>query len=269
VILERIIENSQARAAGRQRRRPLRVVERDAIDALAPRAFAAALRAAPHGLGLIAELKKRSPSAGLLRDPFVVAELAAAYVQGGAQALSVLTESDFFDGALENLERVADAGVPRLQKDFVLGEFQILEGRAAGADAVLLIAEALLPERGRELCRFAVDLGLDVLYEAHDATNVRRVAAEAERAPGRVMVGVNNRDLRTFEVTLETSLHACRELPPGLMIVAESGIRTPADAVQLRDAGAGAILVGESLLRAADVEAAVRELLSGLGGPPA
>ncbi len=268
MILERIVESARARAADRERRRPLRLVERDAVDAPAARGFAAALCTAPQGLGLIAELKKRSPSAGLLREPFVVAALAAAYVRGGAHALSVLTEIDFFEGALENLERVADAGVPRLQKDFVVGEFQILEGRAAGADAVLLIAEALGPERGSELCRFALELGLDVLYEAHDPTNVRRVAAEAERAPEHVMVGVNNRDLRTFQVTLETSLRACRELPPGLMVVAESGIRTPADAVELRDAGARAILVGESLLRAPDLEAAVRELMSGLAGPP-
>lgn len=264
-MLERIVESAWARAADRQGRRPLSRVERDAVDAPAPRGFAAAIAGARQGLGLIAELKKRSPSAGVLREPFDVSALAAAYVEGGAHALSVLTEVEFFDGALENLERAAGAGVPCLQKDFIGSEFQILEGRAAGADAVLLIAEALTPERGRELCRFALDLGLDVLYESHDVANVRRVAAEAEREPGRVLVGINNRNLHTFEVTLGTSLTALRELPPGLLVVAESGIRTPADALALRNAGARGILVGETLLRTPDVEAAVRDLLSGLG----
>jgi len=267
--LDEILEAVRARAAERRRRRPMASVERDAVDAPAPRGLAAALRRAPHGLGLIAELKKRSPSAGVLRAPFDVTDFAAAYVRGGAHALSVLTEADFFDGALEDLERAAGAGVPRLQKDFVLDEFQILEGRAAGADAILLIAEALPPDRAHELCGFALELGLDVLFEAHGAANVRRVAAEAERAPDHVLVGINNRDLRTFQVTLETSFRALRELPPELLVVAESGIRTPADVAALRQAGARGILVGESLLRQPDLEAAVRELLSGLGEPHA
>jgi indole-3-glycerol phosphate synthase len=160
------------------------------------------------------------------------------------------------------LKEAEAAGLPRLQKDFVVSEYQIFEGRAAGADALLLIAEALAPDRARELAGVALDLGMDVLYEAHAPALVRRAATLAERRPDRILVGVNNRDLATFEVRLETSLEACRDLPRGLLVVAESGIRSAEDVRRLRDAGVRAVLVGESLLRAADVEAATRELLA-------
>ncbi len=261
MILEQILAATRDGVQARARRRPLGALERDAIDAPRPRGFAAAIATAPGRLGLIAELKKASPSAGVIRDPFDVEAIAAAYAAGGASALSVLTEGPHFQGELAALERAAASGLPRLQKDFLVSEYQVFEGRAAGADAVLLIAEALDPERGRDLLRLALELGMDVLYEAHAAANLRRVVEEAERAPERVLVGVNNRDLRSFEVNLETSLRACRELPAGLSIVAESGIRSAEDVRRLRDAGARGMLVGESLLRAADIEAAVRALL--------
>jgi indole-3-glycerol phosphate synthase len=264
MILDRILASTHERVAARARRRPLRGLERDAVDAPRPRGFATAIAGAPHGLGLIAELKKASPSAGALREPFDVAELALAYASGGARALSVLTEPEFFQGALEHLETAAVAGLPQLQKDFIVSEYQVVEARASGADAILLIAEALEPERARDLCRLAVELGLDVLYEAHDPASWRRVFGAAERAPDRVLVGINNRDLRTFEVDVATSLRALGELPAGLLLVAESGIRTAADVTRLRDAGARGILVGEGLLRQADVAHAVRELLAGL-----
>src|SRR5262245_24421829 len=206
MILEQILATTRDDVAARMRRRPLRSVERDAVDAPRPRGFAPAIATATGGIGLIAELKKASPSAGVLRDPFDVQEIAAAYARGGAHALSVLTDVPYFQGNLENLERAAGDGLPRLQKDFLVTEYQIFEGRAAGADAVLVIAEAVPADRGRDLVRLALDLGMDVLYEAHAPVHVRRVATEAERAPARVLVGVNNRDLQTFEVSLETSL---------------------------------------------------------------
>jgi indole-3-glycerol phosphate synthase len=212
----------------------------------------------------VAEIKQASPSAGLLRADFDVEKLSTAYARGGAQALSVLTEREHFGGGLADLERAAGAELPLLQKDFVLSEYQVLEGRAAGADAVLLISEALAAERARELARVALDLGMDVLYEAHDPANIRRVAGLAERDPERVLVGVNNRNLRTFEVTLETSLAALRELPRWLFVVAESGIRSGEDLRRLRDAGARAALVGETLMRAPDVETATRALVEPL-----
>ncbi len=261
MILEQILAATREGVKARSRHRPLGALERDAVDAPPARGFAAAIAAAPGRLGLIAELKKASPSAGVIRDPFDIEAIAASYAAGGASALSVLTEGPHFQGTLAALERAAGAGLPRLQKDFLVSEYQVFEARAAGADAVLLIAEALDPERGRDLLSLALELGMDVLYEAHDAVNLRRVAEVAERSPDRVLVGVNNRDLRSFEVNLETSLRACRELPDGLLLVAESGIRTAEDVRRLRHAGARGMLVGESLLRAADVEAAVRALL--------
>jgi indole-3-glycerol phosphate synthase len=262
VVLERILRSVEAAVAARKARCPLEEVERAALAAPAPRGFARALASARGGLGLVAELKKASPSAGLLRADFDVGSLAVALASGGADALSVLTEREHFQGDLANLELAAPAGLPRLQKDFLLEAYQVFEGRAAGADAVLLIAEALDPRRGESLCRLALELGMDVLYEAHGRDEVRRVARVAERHPDRIAVGINNRDLRTFAVSLDTSLAALRELRGDLLVVSESGIRDAADVLRLRDAGARGILVGESLMRTADVSAAVRSLLA-------
>jgi indole-3-glycerol phosphate synthase len=264
-MLDALVANARRSVRERERRRPLGAVERAAADAPAVRGFAGALATVPVRLGLIAELKKASPSAGVLRPDFEVAALAQAFARGGAQALSVLTEQEHFQGALENLERAHEVGLPLLQKDFVVSEYQVLEGRAHGADAVLLIAEALPPERLRELAQLALDLGMDVLCEAHEPRNVRRMASEAERHPERVLVGVNNRDLSTFEVSIETSIRALADLPRGLLVVAESGIRTGDDLVRLRDAGARGALVGEGLMRQPDLEAATRALLRPLG----
>jgi indole-3-glycerol phosphate synthase len=262
VILEEIVARSRADVEERRRRRPLRELERAIGQGPAPCGLVRALAAAPGGIGLLAELKKASPSAGVLRAEFDVPALAGAYARGGADALSVVTEVPHFQGALDHLERAAEAGLPRLQKDFLLDEYQVLEGRAAGADAVLLIAEALAPERRWDLCRLALDLDLDVLFEAHAPEEARRVAELAERAPERILVGINNRDLRTFAVALDTSLRLLRQLPPGLHVVSESGIGAPDDVVRLRDAGAFAVLVGEALVRAADPEAAARALMA-------
>jgi len=267
MILQRILEAVEARVQQRMRRVPLREVEHRAANVPMARGFAAAIASADGGLGLIGELKKASPSAGVIREDFDVVELAAALARGGANALSVLTETDHFEGSLANLEAAAGCGLPRLQKDFVLHEYQVLEGRAAGADAVLLIAEALEPARGAALCALALELGMDVLYESHDPAHVRRVTALAERDPTRVLVGVNNRDLRHFDVDIEVTRRALREVPAGLLVVSESGIHTPADVRSLRDAGARGILVGERLMRSPDVEEATRVLRSGIAAP--
>lgn len=266
MILDEILEAARDGVSARRRRRSFSAVERAALDAPAPRGFARAIANATGGIGLVAELKPRSPSAGVLREPFDGRAIARAYHDGGAVALSVLTEVAYFGGGYDLLESVSDIGPPCLQKDFVLSEFQILEGRAAGADAVLLIAEALSPDRAQELIAMSLELGLDVLYEAHDLKQVHRVATAAERHPERVLIGVNNRDLRTFDVQLETSLRACRELPAGLLVVAESGIRTAEDVQRLRAVGARGMLVGESLLRAPDIETATRALLAPVEG---
>jgi len=259
--LDRIVRAVEAETDARMRVRPLPAVERAAAAAPAPRGFARALAAASGGLGLIAELKRASPSAGVIRADFDVAKLASCLAGAGADALSVLTEKQHFQGELANLELAGAAGLPRLQKDFLTRPYQVFEGRAAGADAILLIAEAVDPARGESLCRLALDLGMDVLYEAHAPDRVRQVARLAERHPDRVLVGVNNRDLRTFAVSLEASFAALRELSRELLVVAESGIRDAADVLRLRDAGARGILVGEALMRTPDVGAGVHDLL--------
>lgn len=262
MVLDAILDAVQHRLEQRQQQVPLARVERAARDAPAPRGFAAALTRAPGGIGLIAELKKASPSVGVIRSAFDVADLGRALVAGGADCLSVLTETDSFLGSLPNLQTAGEAGVPRLQKDFILSEYQLLEGRAAGADAVLLIAEVLSPQRAKELLSLALDLGLDVLFEAHAPDNVRRVASAAERQPERILVGVNNRDLRSFETHLEVTLRALHELPHGLQVVSESGITGPEQVHLLREAGTAAILVGEHLMRQEDVTSACQALLA-------
>jgi len=260
MILEKLVKTAAACAASREQNKPFKEIERRLPQAAQPLGFIAALTGA-EGVGLIAELKPASPSAGVIRQPFEAADLAAGLAAGGADCLSVLTEEQHFQGSLDNLER-ANVGIPRLQKDFVVSEYQILEGRVAGADAVLLIAEALAPDRARELCRFALSLGMDVLYEAHDDARIQQVVALAEAQPDRILVGINNRDLQTFRVDLQTTLRALKSIPAALHVVGESGIHTAADAQLLHDAGARGILVGESLMRQRDVAQAVRALLS-------
>jgi indole-3-glycerol phosphate synthase len=264
MILDAIVRVVERRLQERMAQRSLREVEQAVADAEAPRGFARAVEAAPGRLGLIAELKRASPSAGVIRDEFDVAGLASDLTRGGADALSVLTERDHFQGDLANLEHAAGAALPRLQKDFLLHEYQVLEGRAAGADAVLLIAEVLGARRSQELCTLALDLGMDVLFESHAPDSIRRVASTAERQPERILVGVNNRNLRTFDVSLGVTLRALQELPSGLLVVSESGIGSPDDVRLLRAAGARGILVGESLMRALDPEGAARDLMQGV-----
>ena len=224
-----------------------------------PRGFALALR--HHSAvrpAIIAELKKASPSRGLIRADFQVTPLAVGLAHAGAAALSVLTEERFFQGSLANLERAsASVEIPCLRKDFMVDEFQLLEARAACADAILLIAAALDDATLRRLTRAAHALDLDVLCEVHDAEELDRVLDLDCDA-----IGVNNRNLRTFEVRIETSLELASRLPQGLVRVAESGIHTAADIARLRGAGFNAFLIGESLMRQPDPAHALATLLA-------
>ncbi len=229
-----------------------------------PRGWAEALRvrsAAGSGFGpaVIAELKKASPSKGLIRAEFDVSWLARRYEAGGATVLSVLTDEPYFQGSLRNLELASEAvALPCLRKDFTVDAYQILEARAHGGDAILLIAAALTDGELLHFSRAAHALELDVLCEVHTGGELDRVLALGEQPDA---IGVNNRDLRTFEVRLETSLELVERIPPGVVRVAESGIATAADLGRLRAAGFDAFLIGESLMRQADPAVALEALL--------
>jgi indole-3-glycerol phosphate synthase len=223
-----------------------------------PRGFARALRKkAEAGPAVIAELKKASPSRGLIRPSFDVASLASGYARAGAAALSVLTEEHFFLGSLRNLEVASQScNLPCLRKDFILDEFQLLEARAHAADAILLIAAALNDEELRTLAARAHALELDVLCEVHTSEELDRILDLDCDA-----IGVNNRDLQTFAVRLEVSLDLASRLPAGAVHVSESGIETAEDLHRLRAAGFHAFLIGESLMRQPDPGAALESLL--------
>ena len=258
-VLARICADTRAETARRQRGASLAVL-RARIAAAAPaRGFVHALRqaAASRGFGLIAEIKKASPSGGLIRRDFDAAALAVAYRDGGATCLSVLTDTPHFHGDTADLLAARAAVlVPVLRKDFILDPWQVYESRAMGADCVLLILAALDDARAVELETAAADLGMDVLAEVHDRAELER--ALRLRTP---LIGINNRDLKTLRTDLATTEALAAALPADRFLVAESGIRTYADITRLAKAGARAFLVGESLLRQADVTAATRALL--------
>jgi indole-3-glycerol phosphate synthase len=254
-ILEQIIAATRRRVAESKRGADLWELERRA-EAHEPRGFRRALTLRENGIAVIAELKKASPSKGLIRAEFHPAELAKELEAAGAAALSVLTDEEFFQGSLENL-RLASAAVriPCLRKDFIVDEFQLLEARANSADAVLLIVAALSGDELTRLAREARARGLDVLCEVHDADELRR-ALDA----GCDLIGVNSRNLKTFEVDLEIVFRLAEKFPDNVVRVAESGIRSASDVARLRDAGYHTILVGESLMRAPSPGGALRKL---------
>ena len=217
--------------------------------------FTVALRAAP--LALIAEVKRRSPSAGEIRTPFDPAVIARDYAAAGAQALSCLMDEKYFGGGAEQFRAVrAAVQLPLLYKEFVVDEWQIWHARVLGASAVLLIAAALDDADLQHLLGLCRQAGLEPLLEVHNAAEMRRAAAS-----GAQLIGINNRDLTTFQTTLETTFHLKQLAPPGTLLVSESGIHTADDIRRLRAAGIGAALVGESLLRQPDLQEAVRRLM--------
>jgi indole-3-glycerol phosphate synthase len=232
---------------------------REAAERHQPRGFRQALtRRSADGPAIIAELKKASPSKGLIRAEFPVAELAVELQADGATALSVLTNEHYFQGSLQNLQTASTAtALPCLRKDFILDDFQVLEARAYGADAILLIVAALTNEELNTLRARAEELQLDVLCEVHDGEEMWR-AVDA----GFDLIGVNNRNLHSFQVDLKTSLQLASRMPAGVVKVAESGIETGEDIARLRQAGFDAFLIGESLMRAPRPGEALRALLA-------
>jgi len=261
--LDTILARTRATVAKAKARAPLAALEHDA-DSRKPRGWANALsKKVQSGIAVIAEIKKASPSRGLIREDFDPAALARSYLAGGAVALSVLTDEPFFQGKLEDLRAASEAvSLPCLRKDFIVDEYQIVEARRWGADAILLIAAAL---NGTELKLFAEtahELELDVLVEVHTADELDRVLDSLDES-GADAIGVNNRDLKTLQVRLETSLELIERIPRGVIRVAESGISTPEHLVRLRAAGFDAFLIGESLMRQATPGAALAELIAG------
>jgi indole-3-glycerol phosphate synthase len=254
--LAKILTYKREEVADRRARQGLSELEMQ----LPPRGFASALAhtAADGRHALIAEIKKASPSRGLIREDFDPASLAMAYAAGGATCLSVLTDAPSFQGADSYLQAARDAcKLPVLRKDFMIDPWQVAESRVLGADAILVILAAVDDGLAHDLVAAAGDYGMDALVECHDAAEVTR----ALKLPAS-LIGVNNRDLRTFETRLEITVELAPLIPSDRRLVTESGIRTAADMNRLATAGAGAFLVGESLMREADVTAATRRLLA-------
>jgi indole-3-glycerol phosphate synthase len=255
-ILEQIIATKRAEIEAARRRAPLAQLQAQLADAPPVRDFFAAL-AAPGPIKLIAEVKKASPSQGVIREDFDPVTIAQIYERHGAACLSVLTDEPFFQGRLEYLAAIRRAvSLPLLRKDFLLDPYQLVEARLAGADAVLLIAECLDDCSLRSLHNAALELGMTPLVELYDPENLPRVL-EA----GAQLIGVNNRDLRSFQVDLGHTIRVRSKVPEECLLVAESGIHTRADVERLAASGVDAMLVGESLMRQSDLGLAVDRLL--------
>jgi len=261
-VLDAILVRTRGRVAAERERRPPGASHPAVTQAPPVRPFAEAL-ARSGRTNVIAEHKRRSPSRGAIREDLAPADVARRYEAAGAAAISVLTDEPFFGGRMDHLVQAREAvALPVLRKDFVLDPWQVWEARAAGADAVLLIVAALTDAELRGLLGVAREAGLDALVEVHDRPELDRALAAGSR-----IVGVNNRDLKTLAVSLQTALSLAPAIPDDVVAVAESGIRTSADLVRLRDAGFDAFLVGERLMSAPDPGEALRELIAGAEPP--
>ena len=260
-ILRKIEAYKRREIAEAKVRMPFKTLERKAREHDPPRGFVKAIER-QHSQGriaLIAEVKKASPSKGVIRPDFDAAKIAAAYEKGGATCLSVLTDAPSFQGSLANLEAARKAAVmPALRKDFMLDPYQVYEARAYGADCILIILASVSDSEAKALNAAAHDLRMDVLVEVHDEEELKRALQLEAR-----LIGVNNRDLHTFKTTLETTERLAPKIPKDRIVVAESGISTHEDCVRLERAGVATFLVGESLVKEKDVAAATRALLVG------
>jgi indole-3-glycerol phosphate synthase len=255
-ILERILTHKRAELQEAQAQTPLTVLERQLAQAPPVRSFRQAIRRPDGKIAVIAEVKKASPSKGVLREDFDPLRIARAYAEHGASAISVLTDERFFQGHLDYLRAIRQqVDVPLLRKDFLISRYQVVEARVAGADAVLLIVAALTDAELSELIAFTHELGMDALVEVHTERELHR-ALDA----GAVIIGINNRDLTTFHTTLEVTECLAPKIPPDRVVVSESGIDTAQDVEQVARAGAHAVLVGESLMRAENVGEKLRGL---------
>lgn len=259
-ILAKIADYKRAEIAAAKRARPFAALAAEAKSASPPRGFLAAIerRQAAGYYALIAEIKRASPSKGLIREDFDPPALAAAYTAGGATCLSVLTDAPSFQGSLDYLRAArAACALPVLRKDFMYDPYQVTEARAAGADCILIIMAAVDDSVAAELEAAAFALGMDVLVEVHDESELTRTLRLKSR-----LIGINNRDLKTFATSLATCERLAKLIPPGYVVAGESGIFTPDDLARLANAGITTFLVGESLMRQNDVTAATRALLA-------
>jgi indole-3-glycerol phosphate synthase len=259
-ILNKILATKREEIARDVKLRSLASLREDARARKDQRGFAKALqsRVARGSAAVIAEIKKASPSKGVLRERFVPSEIAQSYAQGGAACLSVLTDVQYFQGSNAYLQQArAACGLPVIRKDFLIDEYQVTEAAAIGADAILLIVAALEQSQMQELEACATELSLDVLVEAHDHAELDR--ALQLRTP---LIGINNRNLRTFEVSLQTTLGMLQDIPAEKLVITESGILSPADVARMRAAGVHAFLVGEAFMRAADPGAELARLFA-------
>ena len=259
-ILEKIVAVKRLEVAAALGRKPLAAMRADAESRVLTRDFVAALRdkIAAGQPAVIAEIKKASPSKGVLRADFIPADIAQAYAEHGAACLSVLTDLQFFQGGIDYLKQArASCQLPVLRKDFIVDAYQVYESRAMGADAILLIAAILDDAQMKDFEAIARSLDMAVLVEVHDAPELAR--ALKLKTP---LIGINNRDLKTFEVSLDTTLALMRELPADRLLVCESGIQTRDDVLRLGAAGVNAFLVGEAFMRAPDPGAALAELFA-------
>jgi indole-3-glycerol phosphate synthase len=252
--LERIVDSTRREVEHRRSEVPLATLERQLVARTEDRPFTEAL--VHPGISLIAEHKRRSPSAGAIREGMTVEEVVGAYERGGAAALSVLTEREHFGGSLEDLRAArAACRLPILRKDFMIDHYQLFESAAAGADAILLIVAALEPRQLARLHAEALALDLDVLVEVHDAQEL-----EAALELDADVIGINNRDLTDFSVDVQRTFELLSDVPAGKTVVSESGIATPEQLDELERVGVDAVLIGEALMRSGDIEAACRAL---------
>lgn len=260
-ILERILATKQRELAERRAQRSVDDLQQQAHQVSPPRGFIAALRRRVRqgGCGVIAEIKKASPSKGVIREDFDVVEIARSYEAGGASCLSVLTDRDYFQGHEVFLTQArAACSLPVIRKDFIVDPYQVVEARAIGADCILLIVAALSDHDLASLHAAARAQGMDVLVEVHDGDELERaLKLDIE------LIGINNRDLRTFDTSLETTLELLPRVPDGCMVVTESGIHTRADIELMRDHDVHAFLVGEAFMRAADPGQSLADLFNG------